>query len=161
MHQSILSLPPPPRDSHILVAPAVGFSFLCLARGFFLGGGGSNQSKSSISFEKSAIFALSLRQMSNSFFHMFIYARSKQCDLRPIYTITNTQSIRIYPGINWNPSWSKFNLIQDVNMAKKCQRKPNSIPDYWEFIRTPLFTRVQIPSVFRFDQLCCKFTRLN
>ena len=30
---------------------------------------------------------------------MFIYARSEQCDLCPIYTITNTQRIRIYPGI--------------------------------------------------------------
>ena len=29
---------------------------------------------------------------------MFIYARSEQCDLGPIYTITNTQRIRIYPG---------------------------------------------------------------
>ena len=29
---------------------------------------------------------------------MFIYARSEQCDLSPIYTITNTQRIRIYPG---------------------------------------------------------------
>ena len=29
---------------------------------------------------------------------MFIYARGEQCDLRPIYTITNTQRIRIYPG---------------------------------------------------------------
>ena len=29
---------------------------------------------------------------------MFIYARSEQCDLGPIYTITNTQHIRIYPG---------------------------------------------------------------
>ena len=25
-------------------------------------------------------------------------ARSEQCDLGPIYTITNTQRIRIYPG---------------------------------------------------------------
>ena len=30
---------------------------------------------------------------------MFIYARSEQCDLCLIYTITNTQRIRIYPGI--------------------------------------------------------------
>ena len=30
---------------------------------------------------------------------MFIYARSEQCDLCPIYTITNTQRIRICPGI--------------------------------------------------------------
>ena len=29
---------------------------------------------------------------------MFIYARSEQCDLGPIYTIKNTQHIRIYPG---------------------------------------------------------------
>ena len=29
---------------------------------------------------------------------MFIYARSEQCDSGPIYTITNTQRIGIYPG---------------------------------------------------------------
>ena len=29
---------------------------------------------------------------------MFIYARSEQCDLGPIYTITNTQRIKIYSG---------------------------------------------------------------
>ena len=29
---------------------------------------------------------------------MFTYARSGQCDLGPIYTITNTQRIRIYAG---------------------------------------------------------------
>ena len=29
---------------------------------------------------------------------MFIHARSEQCDLRPIYTKTNTQCIRIYRG---------------------------------------------------------------
>ena len=29
---------------------------------------------------------------------MFIYARNEQCDLGLIYTITNTQHIRIYPG---------------------------------------------------------------
>ena len=29
---------------------------------------------------------------------MFIYARSEQCDLGPIYTITNTQHVRIYSG---------------------------------------------------------------
>ena len=36
--------------------------------------------------------------MSSNSFHMFIYARSEQCDLGPIYTITNTQRIRIYSG---------------------------------------------------------------
>ena len=37
--------------------------------------------------------------MNSSSFHMFIYARSEQCDfIGPIYTIMNTQRIRIYPG---------------------------------------------------------------
>ena len=81
-----------PGDSHNLVAPGVGFSILCLAWGSARGGGGVlNQSKSSITFLKSAIFALSLKQMGGSSFHMFIYAGREQCDLGPIYTITNTQ----------------------------------------------------------------------
>ena len=29
---------------------------------------------------------------------MYIYAGSEQCDLGPIYTVTNMQHIRIYPG---------------------------------------------------------------
>ena len=36
--------------------------------------------------------------MGSSSFHMFMYARSEQCGLGPIYTITNTQPTRIYPG---------------------------------------------------------------
>ena len=36
--------------------------------------------------------------MGSSSFHMSIYARREQCDLGPIYTITNTHRIRIYPG---------------------------------------------------------------
>ena len=36
--------------------------------------------------------------MSSSSFHMFIYARSEQYNIGPIYTITNTQCIRIYAG---------------------------------------------------------------
>ena len=35
------------------------------------------------------------------------------------------------------------------------------VPYYWEFIQTPLFTRVQIRSLLRLVQLCCKFTRVN
>ena len=42
---------------------------------------------------------------------MFSYARSEQCDLGPIYTIKNTQRIRIYPGE------LKFHRIQDDYMA--------------------------------------------
>ena len=34
-----------------------------------------------------------LKQMSSSSFHMFIYARSEQCDVGPIYTITNIRSV--------------------------------------------------------------------
>ena len=36
--------------------------------------------------------------MGSSSFHMSIYPRSEQCDLGPIYTLTNTHRIRIYPG---------------------------------------------------------------
>ena len=113
MYQSIpsLTIPPvTPGDSHILVAPGVGFSLLCLAQGF--APGVLNQSKSSIILGKSAIFALSLRQLSSSFFHIFIYARSEQCDLGPIYTITNAQRIRIYPD-KLKFILSKFHRIQD------------------------------------------------
>ena len=78
-----------------------------------------NQSKSSIILKKSAIFALSLKQLSNSSFHMFIYARSKQHDLVPIYTITNTQRIRIYPG--------KLKFILVKISSAPGQRKPNFI----------------------------------
>ena len=49
--------------------------------------------------------------MGSSSFHMYIYPRSEQCDLGPIYTITNKQRIRIYPGK------LKFHRIQDVYMA--------------------------------------------
>ena len=86
-----------PGDSHFQVAPGVGFSLLCLARGSARGRV-LNQSKSSIILKESAIFALSRKQMSSSSFHMLIYTRSEQCDLRSIYTITNTERIRIYPG---------------------------------------------------------------
>ena len=90
--------------------------------------------------------------LSSSTFHMFIYARSEQCDLVPIYTITNTQRIRIYPG--------KLKFILVKMSSAPGQRNPNSmhVSYYWEFIRTPLLTRVQIRRVFRFVQLSV-FTR--
>ena len=117
MYQSIPSLTIPPRatpgDSHVLVAPGVGFSLLCLARGV------SNQSKSLIILKKIVIFASSLKQLSSSSFHLFIYARSEQCDLVPIYTITNTQRIRIWPG--------KLKFILVKISSDPGQRKPNSI----------------------------------
>ena len=54
--------------------------------------------------------------MGSSSFHIFIYARSEQCDLGPIYTVTNTQHIRIYPG-KLKFILAKFHRIQDVYMA--------------------------------------------
>ena len=70
------------------------------------GGEVLNQNKSLIILKKGAIFALSLKQMGSNSFHMFIYARSEQCDLiggpayllGPIYMRTNTQHIAVYPG---------------------------------------------------------------
>ena len=47
---------------------------------------------------------------------MFIYARSEQRGLGSIYTITNTQRIRIYPG-KLKFILVNFDRIQDVYMA--------------------------------------------
>ena len=67
---------------------------------------------------QSAIFALSpaLTQMSSSSFHMFIYARSEQCDLGPIYTMR----IRIYPG-KLKSFLVKISLDPVANMPKKAK----------------------------------------
>ena len=110
-----------PGDSHILVAPGVGFRSSVLPGVCSGGGGGLNKSKSSIILKKSATFAMSLKQMGSSSFHMFIYARSEQCHLGPIYTIANTQRIIIYPGklkytlVNISPNQD----IYMANMPKK------------------------------------------
>ena len=122
MNASVNSKPDhPPRatlgDSQILVAPGVGFLPPSLTRGFSRGV--LNQSKSKIILKKSAIFALSLKQLSSSSFHMFIYAKSEKRDLVPIYTITNTERIGIYPGK------VKFILVK-ISSAPG-QRKPHSI----------------------------------
>ena len=87
---------------------------------------------------------------------MFIYARSELSDLVPIYTIINTQRIRIYPGkLKFIlPSWSKFHRLQD---------KENQT--LFTFLTTENLSglpcsRVQIPRVFRFVQLWVNaFTR--
>ena len=149
-------------DNLLFLMPWVGFSLLCLARG--QPSGFLNQSKSSIILKRSEIFALSLKQMGSSSFHMFIYARSEQCDLGPDYTITNMQHIRIYPGkLKFKPG-QNFTGSRTLTW-QTYQRKPNSIhvSYYCEFIRTPLFTQMQIRSVsvFRFVHLCCKFTWIN
>ena len=116
MYQSIPSLTIPPGDPR-------GFAHSSCPRGRVFAPlscpGVLNQSKSSIILKKSAIFALSLKQLSSSSFHMFIYARSGLCDLVPIYTITNTQRIRIYPG--------KLKFILVKISSDPGQRKPNSI----------------------------------
>ena len=119
MYQSIPSLTIPPGEPW-------GFAHSSCPRGRVFApisysgvfSGVLNESKSSIIFFKSAIFTLSLKQLSSSSFHTFIYARSEQRDLVPIYTITNTQRIRIYPVK------VKFILVK-ISSAPG-QRKPNS-----------------------------------
>ena len=88
---------------------------------------------------------------------MFIYARSEQCDSGPVYTITNMQRIRIYPGK------LKFILVKvspDPGSLYGKHAKENKT--LFTFLTTENFNiRVQIRSVFRFVQLCCKFTWVN
>ena len=64
-----------------------------------------------------ASFALSLKQMSSSSFYMLIHARNEECDLRSIYTIINTQRIRIYSG-KLKSMLVKISLDQDFNIGK-------------------------------------------
>ena len=52
---------------------------------------------------------------------MFIYARSEQCDSGPIYTITNTQCIRIYPG-KLKIILVKISIFSDILMVLKDPR---------------------------------------
>ena len=101
MYQSVPSLIIPPGDPRGFAHSSCPWSQVFLSSVFpggLPGGGVLNQSKSSIILKKSAIFALSLKQIGSSSFHMFIYARNEQCDLGPIYTVTNKKRIRIYPG---------------------------------------------------------------
>ena len=76
-----------------------------------------SQSKSSIVLKKSAIFTLFLKQLSSSSFRMFIYARSEQHDLVLIYTITNTQRIKVYP------SKFKFILVKILSAPRQKETK--------------------------------------
>ena len=76
MYRSIPSLTIPRAtlgDSHILVAPGVGFSLLCLACGG-LPQEVLDQRKSSIILKKARFSQLSLKQMGSSSFHLlYIY----------------------------------------------------------------------------------------
>ena len=58
---------------------------------------------------------------------MFIYARSEQCDLGPIYPITNMQHIRIYLGK------LKFILV-------KISPDPGHLHDKHAIENQPIFT---------------------
>ena len=147
----------PPGDSHILVAPGVGFLLLCLARGSSRRRGVLNQRRSSIILKKKTIFALSLKQIGSSSFHTFIYARREQCDLGPIYT---TQRIRIYPGK------LKFILVKISPYRRRYMPKKTKLYSRFLLLRilypdSPVHTSGNIRRVFRFVQLCCKFARVN
>ena len=73
------------------------------------------------------------------------------------FTLYQICSVSEFIQVNWNSSWSKFHWIQD----KENQTIFIHVSYCWEFIRTPLFTQVQMRSVFRFVQLSCKFTWIN
>ena len=83
-----------------------------------------------------------------------------------IYAIVEVSSA-IMPYLQYNKYVAYQNLTRyfEIHPGQRqaCQRKPNSIhfSYYWEFIQTPLFIGVQIRSVFRFVQLCCKFTQVS
>ena len=95
MYQSVpsLTIPPgrPPGFAHSSCPWGRVFAPLSCA-------GVLNQSKSSIILKKNRFSLCVLNKWVASTFHMFTYARSEQCDSGPIYTIRNTQCIRIYPG---------------------------------------------------------------
>ena len=105
--------------------------------------------------------ALSLKQIGSSSFHMFIYARSEQCDLGPIYTITNTQRIRIYPGK------LKFILVKiSPDPGRLHGRHAKENQTLFTFLTTLNLSGLPCShkckySVFRFVQLCCKFIQVN
>ena len=89
---------------------------------------------------------------------MFIYARSEQYDLGPIYTITNTQRIRIYP------SKLKFILVKispDPGRLHGKHAKENQT--LFTFLTTENLSgvpcEVQIGSALRFIQLCWRIKK--
>ena len=77
--------------------------------------------------------------MGNSSFHMFIYARSEQCDLSPIHTITNTQRIRIYPG-KLNFILVKISLDPGHLHGKHVKENQTLVQLYCKFTRVNAFT---------------------
>ena len=83
---------------------------------------------------------------------MFIYARSEQCDLVAIYTITNTQRIRIYPG--------KIEIHPGQNFIA-CRTKKTKLFSRFLLLRidqdSPVHTSENTERVL----LCCKFTSVN
>ena len=92
---------------------------------------------------------------------MFIYARSEQCDLGPIYTITNTQRIRIYP------CKLKFILVKiSPDPGHLHCRHAKESQTLFTFLTTVNLSGLPCSheckySIFRFVQLCCKFTQVN
>ena len=153
--------PPPPGDPRGFAYSSCpwGRVFAPLScPGVSSGGGVLNQSRSSIILKKkTAIFALSLKQMA---LFMFIYARREQCDLGPIYTITSTKCIRSYPGK------LTFILVNISPYPGRLHAKKTKLYSRFLLLRilypdSPVHTSRNKRRVFRFFQLCCKFTRVN
>ena len=79
---------------------------------------------------------------------MFTYARNEQCDLGPIYAVTNMQRIRIYPG--------KLKFIPAKISPDPGQRKQNSIHVSY-YPDSPVHRSVNTEHI----QVCCEFTWVN
>ena len=110
MYQSIPSLTILPRatpgDSHILVAPGVGFSLLCLARGVL------NQSKSSIILKK-ARFLLCLSNNWVAALFICLYMLEVSSMTWSPFTLQQIHNVSEFIQVNWNSSWSKFHRLHD------------------------------------------------
>ena len=93
---------------------------------------------------------------------MFIYARIEQCDLGPIYTIINTQRIRIYPGK------LKFILVKISPDPGRLHGK-HAIENQtlFTFLTTenlpglPYSHKCKMEPIQFIVQLCCKLTWVN
>ena len=96
---------------------------------------------------------------SSCSFHMFIYARSEQCNFGPIYTITNTQRIRIYPG-KLKSFLVKISPDPGRKHGKHTTKETQTL---FMFLTTENLSGLPCSHEckFRFVQLCCKFTQVN
>ena len=87
-----------------------------------------------------------------------MYARSEQCDLGHIYTITNSKCVRIYPGK------LKFILVK-ISPDPGCLHGKHAIENQtlFTFLITENLSGLPCSQEckYRAVQLCCVFTWVN